>query len=82
MFYTYILQSLTSNCYYIGSCDDIYNRLSQHNGGEVKSTKSSTPWKLIYKEGFQTRSAAVKREQQLKSWKSRKALERLIKKHF
>lgn len=81
MFYTYILQSLVSNRYYTGSCANTKNRLCRHNSGKVKSTKSFIPWKLVYEESFQTRSEAVKREQLLKSWKSRKSLERLIAKY-
>ena len=81
MFHTYILQSLISNRYYMGSCANIEDRLHKHNNGEVESTKAFMPWKLVYRESFQTRREAVKRERQLKSWKSQKALEKLINKH-
>ncbi|MDD5625591.1 MAG: GIY-YIG nuclease family protein [Patescibacteria group bacterium] len=82
MFNIYILKSLKFGKYYIGSCEDITTRLKQHNTGKTKSTKRFMPWELVYKESFNTRSEAVKREQQLKSWKSRKALEKLIKEYF
>ena len=82
MFYVYILQSLICGRYYIGSCDNIENRFKQHNDGKVKSTKAFKPWKLVYQEKFKTRENAIVREYQLKSWKSRDALEKLIKKHF
>lgn len=82
MFYAYILKSKKNNSYYIGSCLDVIKRLRQHNSGKVKSTKRFMPWRLVYKENFDTRSKAAKRERQLKSWKSRKALEKLIKEHY
>ena len=82
MFHIYILQSLTSGKYYIGSCENIGNRVKQHNDGKVKSTKAFTPWKLVYEETFSRLREARIREHQLKSWKSRDALKKLIEKHF
>jgi len=82
MFCTYILKSLSNGKYYIGSCDDINERIKKHNSGNVKSTKNFIPWKIVHKEFFGARGSATKRERQLKSWKSRKALEKLFKEHF
>jgi putative endonuclease len=82
MFYVYILYSIFSGKYYIGSCDNIETRLSDHNSKRVRSTKFFVPWKIVYKEVFKSRGEAVIRERQLKSWKSRKAIEGLMKKHF
>ena len=78
-FYVYILYSVRLNKYYIGSCEDVSIRLDeQHNAGRVISTKSGMPWILKYTEIFETRSAAVKREMEIKKKKSRKYLEWLI----
>ena len=79
MFYVYILNSLNNGRYYVGSCKDIENRLNQHNIQEVKSTKAYVPWKLVYQEEFDMLSKARSREKQIKSWKKRAALEKLIK---
>ena len=79
MFYFYILQSVISHRYYIGSTEDLKNRLLLHNKGMVKSTKSNRPWRLVYSESFSTLREARKRELQVKKWKSRLAIERLIK---
>ena len=79
MFYFYILQSVISYRYYIGSTEDLKNRLLLHNKGIVKSTKSNRPWRLVYSESFSTLREARKRELQVKKWKSRVAIERLIK---
>jgi len=79
MFYLYVLKSQKNNSYYIGSCKDTNKRLDLHNRGLVKSTKRYIPWKLIYKEEYQTLSEARKREFKIKSWKKRKYMEGLLK---
>ena len=79
MFYFYILQSITLRKYYIGSTEDLKNRLLLHNKGMVKSTKYGKPWELVYSETFSTLKGSRKREAQVKKWKSRLAIERLIK---
>ena len=78
MFYTYILKSLTNNSYYVGSCKNIDNRFNLHNKGLVKSTKRYIPQKLMHTEEYKTLTDASKREMQIKSWKKRSAIEKLI----
>jgi putative endonuclease len=78
MFYTYILKSEKNKSFYIGSCEDLCKRINTHNKGRVKSTKANIPWALIYKEEFLNRGDAIDRETKIKSWKSRKAIEKLI----
>jgi putative endonuclease len=77
-FYIYILKSNSTGIYYTGSCEDLEIRLKQHNSGIVRSTKNNRPWKLVYHEIFSTRIAAIRRERQIKSWKKRAAIEKLI----
>lgn len=79
MFYTYILKSEKNGSYYVGSCEDTNKRINLHNRGLVKSTKRYAPWIIIYKEEYKTLSEARKRELQIKSWKKRSAIEKLIK---
>mgnify|MGYP001595321701 CR=1 FL=1 len=79
MFSAYILQSEITKKYYVGSCETIAERLSRHNAKLVKSTKSDVPWTVVHIEHFETRSEAQSREMQIKSWKSRSAIEKLIK---
>ena len=79
-FYTYILKSKKDNSYYVGSTNSIENRLRYHNKGKVKSTKYKRPLQLIYKEEYPTLTEAIKRERQIKSWKKRKEIEKLIEK--
>lgn len=66
MHFVYILKSLKSHRYYIGSSTDVDKRLVMHNHGSTRSTKLYRPWTIIYTETFQTRSDAEKREWFLK----------------
>lgn len=81
MFYVYILKSQKDNSFYIGSCKNIVKRMCQHNQGLVKSTKRSIPWNLVHSENYQDLKSARQRELQIKSWKKRSVIEKLIK-HF
>ena len=75
--YTYILKSKKDNQYYVGYTDNLGARLKLHNTNKVKATKNSGPWEMFHIEQFQTEREAIKREKQIKSWKSREAIERL-----
>lgn len=79
----YILQSESTGRFYIGSTDDLERRLAQHNdpgyAGSKTTKRFKGPWKLVYSEPFHTRSQAMAREKKIKAWKSRKAIERLIR---
>lgn len=75
--YFYILKSKITSEYYIGYTDNLEKRLYLHNSDCVKSTKNHGPWEIFHFEKFDNRANAIKRERQIKSWKSRKAIERL-----
>ena len=78
MYFCYILKSIINSKYYIGSTTNLQQRLKLHNAKRVKSTARFAPWQIIHFEKFQTLSEARKRETQIKQWKSRAAIERLI----
>lgn len=78
MFYTYIIYSAAINKYYVGSCQDVQQRLQDHLNSRSKYTKVAKDWELKYFETFQTRSEATQRELQIKKMKSRKYIENLI----
>jgi putative endonuclease len=67
MYTCYILQSKSSERYYVGSTEDLINRLREHNAGEGKSTRSGVPWEIVWTEEFATRAEAVRRERQVKA---------------
>ena len=78
MFYVYILRSLKDEKYYIGSTSNVESRLAYHNSGKQRSTKNRIPFELIYFESYPTKSEALKREKQIKSYKGGVAFKRLI----
>jgi len=67
MFYTYILLSSKSHIFYFGSAIDLRLRLKQLNNGEVKSTKSYIPWKIVWYAAFETEKQARDFKQYLKT---------------
>ncbi len=78
MWWVYILQSATTNRFYIGHTARLDTRIDEHNSGHTRSTRGRGPWRLVYHESFATQSEAAARERQLKSWKSHRSLQDLI----
>ena len=78
MFYTYIIYSKCIDKYYVGSCQDIDNRLYDHRNGRSKYTKVAKDWELKHTEIFISGSEAFQREMKIKKMKSRKSIEELI----
>ncbi|QAA81747.1 GIY-YIG nuclease family protein [Aequorivita sp. H23M31] len=78
MYYLYILYSEHLDRYYIGSTEDISVRLKEHLWNHKGFTAKAKDWEIRYSENFLTRSEALAREQQIKKWKSRKLIEKLI----
>jgi len=77
MFFIYVLKSSKDNNLYIGFTNNLDRRIKQHNFGKVKSTKHRAPFILFYKEEFQTKEEAVKREKHLKSGSGREFLKKM-----
>ena len=65
-YFVYILQSEIDESYYIGYTSNLQNRLTEHNSGKTRYTSRKRPWKLVYREEFQDKSEALKREKFLK----------------
>ena len=78
-FYVYILQSLKDGSYYIGSTNNLEDRIERHNQGRSQYTRTKTPWELVHSEEHQDRSGAAKREEQIKRRKSRDFIESLVR---
>jgi putative endonuclease len=78
-YYAYILEC-ADGTYYIGSTDNLYNRVAQHNEGRGATyTRSRLPAKLVYYEELENRSQAMKRERELKKL-NKKQKKQLIEK--
>ena len=71
-FYTYILQSVTSNKLYIGQTQNLDQRFVDHNSNSSLYTKFKGPWKIVFFREFSTRSEAVFFETYLKKLKNPK----------
>lgn len=59
---------------YIGYTSNLKRRLREHQSGEVKSTSSRRPMKLIYFEATLSKRSAIKRERYFKTGYGRKYL--------
>mgnify|MGYP000889111320 CR=1 FL=1 len=70
MYWVYILQSETTGRYYCGSTEDVERRVRQHNDPDYHGSKTTKrfdgPWKVVWRESWETRSAAMLRERQVK----------------
>ena len=80
MYFTYILFSKSLNKYYIGSTSDIQERIRKHNSNHKGFTGKTNDWELVYTEKFDSIQKARFREKQIKNWKSRIMIEKLINK--
>jgi len=78
MYCLYILQSEASGRYYVGQTKELSTRLAYHNANYSKSLKNRGPWKLVYSENYSTRAEAMQRERQIKAWKDRTMIARLV----
>ena len=78
MFYIYVLKSNRDNRTYVGYTNNLQERLSKHNSGQVKSTQFRRPLELLFSEEFDTSVEARKRELYWKSGGGRRKLKEMI----
>ena len=80
MWTVYIIYSRIKDRYYTGfTGDSITERIRKHNIRHSGFTGGgSGDWELQYSETFTNKEEASKREREIKSWKSRKKIEKLI----
>jgi putative endonuclease len=79
MFHFYILFSPTLNKFYLGSTgDELTERIRKHNSNHKGFTGGLGDWELKYSESYGTKIEAMSREKQVKAWKSRRLIEKLI----
>ena len=68
MWFVYILLC-EDNSLYTGSTNNLEKRFKTHKNGKGGSyTRSHKPFKIIHTEKFATKSEALKREIEIKSW--------------
>ncbi|KIO52133.1 GIY-YIG nuclease family protein [Flavobacterium hibernum] len=79
MSFFYILYSNLLNQYYVGhTSESLQERLRKHLSNHSGFTGKAKDWIVIYFEEFETKSLAYKRELEVKKWKSRVRVEKLI----
>ena len=75
----YILYSSLRDRYYIGFTGDVLEeRLRKHNSNHQGFTGHTGDWVVKLVEMYPTKQEASNRERQIKNWKSRKLVEKLI----
>ena len=79
MAYTYILYSPTLDKYYVGATRGcLKERIRRHNTQHNGYTGRANDWELMHSEPFDSIELAMSREREIKGWKRRSAIERLI----
>jgi len=74
-----ILYSESLDKYYVGSTNGtVEERVYKHNNSHKGFTSVASDWHPAYSEYFTDYPAALLREKEIKRWKSRKMIERLI----
>ena len=83
MAFVYILYSKTLDRYYIGSTDStVEDRLRKHLTDHSGFTAKAKDWVVVYSEYQNDKKASMRRERQIKSWKSRVKIKELITNSF
>ena len=81
-FYIYILYSCVKNKYYVGyTRNELKERIRKHNTNHKGFTGKVSDWILVYTEMCNNKNEAMRRESQIKSWKSSIIIEKLIKEY-
>ncbi|QLD87416.1 GIY-YIG nuclease family protein [Natronomonas halophila] len=75
--YVYVLECADGSLY-TGYTTDVERRVQEHDAGDgAKYTRGRTPVELVYSESFDSKSAAMSREYEIKQL-SRAEKERLV----
>lgn len=78
-YYFYILYSEFLDKYYIGHCSDLKDRLKKHLTNHKGYTSHAKDWELAYSEMYSSKADAYRREREVKNWKKRSRIIKLIK---
>ena len=77
-FFLYILESQRDGSFYVGTTNNLEDRIRRHNEGRVKYTKAKGPFRLVYSENHSDRSSAMKREYAIKRHKRKNYIVDLV----
>jgi len=76
--FVYILQSLKTNRYYIGSTNNIERRLKEHKQGRTKATKYILPVELKFYQQYESLTLAKQVEYKIKKLKRKDIINKII----
>jgi putative endonuclease len=80
MYTGYIIYSVILDRYYIGyTGDSMVTRVKKHRANHKGFTGKQADWNVVHIEEYVSKKEAMQRERQIKSWKSRAAIEKLIR---
>ena len=77
-YYLYIIQSDKDDSFYVGTTQNLDERIFRHNQGRSKYTKHKRPWNLVFVEEHPDRSSAMKSDYAIKRHKSKDYIIKLI----
>ncbi|MCB0480254.1 MAG: GIY-YIG nuclease family protein [Flavobacteriales bacterium] len=75
----YILYSSVLDTYYVGSTSlAVKDRLRRHLSNHKGYTAKAKDWQVVYTESFPTKEESIKREIEIKRWKSKIKIQKLV----
>jgi len=79
MAYIYILKSRKNGNFYVGSTDNLDQRIKQHKAGQVHTTRRLLPVDVVFKQECEALDIAKKVERRIKRLKRRDYIQQIIK---
>jgi putative endonuclease len=80
MYHVYILYSESLDRFYIGhTVESLEERLRKHLTNHGGFTSKAKDWHIVYREEFDEKNNAYRRELQIKAMKSKERIQRLCK---
>ena len=77
-YYLYIIKSQVVDKYYTGISQNPQRRLEYHNTLEKGFTSRYRPWKIVFVRECKSKKQAMLFEKKIKSWKSKKMIEKIL----
>ena len=77
-YYFYIIYSQQLDKYYVGHTSNLDERLKKHNTNHKGFTGKVNDWAVVYIEIYSTKELAYAREREVKKWKSKLRITKLI----
>ena len=73
-YYSYVIYSQGAGVFYHGYFEDLEKVIEMHNDDQIAPTKGKGPWVLLFSEGFDTRTRAIRQSSFYRSVKGQRFL--------